>query len=225
MARACCAPHLVPPSRCSSKTPKSSRSCSIPTAGSGSIGSRVGLSIPANGCRPPTASASCASSHTMSVPRCTRVRRGFRPSCQRPASGLRVCSRRWLPRRLSRSANPLSRCLPSTTTSPLASCGRPGARHPACGRRCSPQYSGRRRHLDRQDHTHQRAAGGNRRDHRSRRTDRGHPRTAMPGAEPCCAAYQGRRRLAFRLSFALRCACGPIASRSARCAARRRSTS
>ena len=51
MARACCAPHLARPSRSGWKTLQSSRSCSTPTAGSGSIGWRAVLSIPANVCR------------------------------------------------------------------------------------------------------------------------------------------------------------------------------
>ena len=60
------------------------------------------------------------------------------------------------------------------------------------------QHPGRRRHLDRQDHAHQRAAGRSRQDRRSRRADRGYARAAMHGAEPGGAAHQGRRGVALR---------------------------
>ena len=61
-------------------------------------------------------------------------------------------------------------------------------------------------------------------DRRPRRADRGHARAAVPRAEPGRAAHQGRRRLALRSRPLARCACAPTASRSARCAAPRRST-
>ena len=60
------------------------------------------------------------------------------------------------------------------------------------------EHPGRRRHLDRQDHADQRAAGRGRQDRRSRRADRGYARAAVHGAEPRGAAHQGRRGLAVR---------------------------
>ena len=74
---------------------------------------------------------------------------------------------------------------------------RPGRGASHSGRRAQ-KHPRRRRHLDRQDHAHQRAAGRGRQNSRSRGADRGYPRAAMPGAEPGGAAHQGRRGLAVR---------------------------
>ena len=98
------------------------------------------------------------------------------------------------------------------------------SRDPAGRRRRAPQYSGRRRHLDRQDDARQRAARRGRQDRRPRRADRGHARTAMPGAELRRAADQGRRRLAFRPRAFIASAAPRPHPRSGRCAAKRRST-
>jgi hypothetical protein len=74
------------------------------------------------------------------------------------------------------------------------------------------QHPRRRRHLDRQDHAHQRAARRGREDLRPRRPDRGHARAAMRRAQPRrrCAPRMASRRSP--ISSARRCACAPTAS-------------
>lgn len=83
-------------------------------AGSGSTGWWMVLPIPASVYRPPMLSGSFVSSLTMSAPRCMLGHLEYPPSCPRPANALRVCCRRSLSRRSSRSASPLSPCSPST---------------------------------------------------------------------------------------------------------------
>ena len=101
---------------------------------------------------------------------------------------------------------------------------RPG-RAAARRRPRAQEHPRRRRHLDRQDHAGQRAAGRGRQDRRPGGADRGYARAAMRRAQPRGAAHQGRRRLALRSRPLRRCGCGPTAFRSARCAAPRRSIS
>src|SRR6266446_3226139 len=82
----CCAPQWDLRSWPGWKTPPLSRSCSTLMVACGSIAWRRALLTPESDCRRLTASASCVSLPTMSVPRCILDRRGSPPSCRRPES-------------------------------------------------------------------------------------------------------------------------------------------
>ena len=169
-----------------------------PTAASGSTGCGTASPTPASVSRPPTASASCASSRTMSAPRCIPAAREYPRSCPARASGSRglippvvqaACFAIRKPRR--RGVHPGG--LRGGRDHDQA----PG-RGPSRRRRRAPQRARRRRHVDRQDDAGQRAAGRGRQDRRPRGPDRGHARAAVRSTQPGGAPHQGRRRLAVR---------------------------
>ena len=97
-----------------------------------------------------------------------------------------------------RSAARPSPCSRSAITSKPASC--PAARPSRCASRSrrAQEHPRGRRHLDRQDHPGQCAAGRSRQDRRPRSADRGYARAAMRRAHPRFTPHQGRRGLAFR---------------------------
>jgi hypothetical protein len=197
VARACCAPHLVQPSRCFWKTLRSSRSCSIPTAGSGSIGWRVVLVDTGEHLSPNDGERIVRLvAHHVGA----EVHLGSpRVSAELPETGERFegLLRPWRRRQPPQSANRCRSFHPRGLRRRRHH-ARGAGRDIAHSRGQSTQYPGGRRHLDRQDRAHQCAVSGSRKDHRSGRVDRGHPRTPMQSPEPCRTAHQGRRCLAFR---------------------------
>ena len=144
------------------------------------------------------ASGSCAWSRTMSAPR--SMPRSPRVSAELPETGERFEG--LLPPVVAAPAFAIRK--PAVAVFTLDDYVAAGIMPPARRPRSAPpsptpqEHPRRRRHLDRQDHADQCAPGRDRRNHRPRGADRGHPRAAVPGAEPRGAAHQGRRRLARR---------------------------
>ena len=192
-ARACCARRWGRESPSGSTTRASSRSCSIPTGGSGSIGLKSGLE---------DAGASLSPEDGERIVRLVAHHVGAEVHANAP----RVSAE------LPETGERFEGLLPPVVAAPTFAIRKPAVavftlddyvveRHhqqkagggSARRRRDAHEHLGRGWNVDRQDDARQRAARGSRQDCRPRSPHRRHARTAMRRAKPRVAPHQGRR--------------------------------